>query len=174
MTTDQNATVPTGDADPTAGKTVPPQAVSDREITYALGECAWLMSRSVPHRHVFMADIDWRVLPPLYLGQVRVFRDAKGNAQALVSWAFVSDEVDARLKANIARLQPGDWRSGPHPWIVDVVAPFGGIRQIIDEMTAKVFGGKPVPVLAFGGKTAAEVLADGNAAAAGPKNGKSV
>ncbi len=147
---------------------VPPPAAGDREITYVLGEIAWLMSRSAIHRHLFLADLDWRVFPALYLGQARIFRDQKSNPVAVATWAFVSDEVDARLKAHIARLQPGDWKSGSHPWIIDVVAPSGAVKQVVDEVVAKVFDGKPVPVLGFGGKTAPAAPSNGTAAQAGP------
>lgn len=133
---------------------VPPQAVGDREITYVLGEVAWLMSRSASHRHLFLADLEWRVFPPLYLGQARVFRDQKQNAAAIATWAFVSDEVDMRLKSQVHRLQPTDWRSGPHPWIIDVVAPPNLIKQVIDELVANVFGGKSVPVMGMMDKAA--------------------
>jgi len=74
-----------------------------------------------------------------------------------VSWAFVSDEVNERLKAGIIRLQPAEWRSGTHPWIIDVVAPFGGAEQAVANVVKDVFGGKVVPVA--GGKPASAVTA---------------
>ena len=119
----------------------------ERDAAGVLGEVAWLMSRSAPHRHVFMADLDWLVLPPLYLGQARVLRGAEGSPLAYVSWALASDAVEARLKARIGRLQPTDWRSGPHPWIIDVIAPFGGADKAVAEVVGAVFGGRDVPVL---------------------------
>lgn len=143
--------------------------LSDREILYVLGEVCWLMTRSPKHRHVFMADLDWLVLPALLLKQARVFRGRPqtsapipsgqqessgptGNPLVYTSWALVSDEVDARLKSGVARLQPSEWRSGPHPWVIDVLAPFGGGDQAIEVLVKEIFGGKPVPVLPFGGK----------------------
>lgn len=130
----------------------PAQAVGDAALLRALGETAWLMSRTPGRRHVFMADLDWLVLPPLYLGQAKVFNNEAGNPAVYISWASVNDEVNERLKAGVERLQPGDWRSGPHPWIIDVVAPFGSGELVAAEVVNKIFGGKPVPVLAFGGK----------------------
>jgi len=60
---------------------------------------------------------------------------------------MVSDEVDARLKAGIQRLQPNDWQSGPHPWIVEVGSPFGDAERVVEEVIKAVFDGKKVPVL---------------------------
>lgn len=176
-------------AEPSQASAVPPQpapapekpafqTLSDREFLYVLGEVTWLMGRSPKHKHLFLADYDWLVAPPLLLKQARIFRNKpatpdastppssaplEGTPLAFVSWAVVSDEVDARLKSGIIRLQPGDWRSGPHPWIIDVVAPFGGADKAIAEVVQSVFQGRPVSVAGTSGIAAPD---------AAPKNGE--
>jgi cytolysin-activating lysine-acyltransferase len=127
-------------------------AARDREFLRVLGEVSWLMSLSAPHRHLFMADLEWLVLPPMALTQARLYRNDKGSPIAYASWALVSDEVDARLKQRIGKLKPADWRSGPHPWIIDLVAPFGGVQEVLSTLQNTVFAGKSVLVLPLGGK----------------------
>jgi cytolysin-activating lysine-acyltransferase len=147
---------------------VVPTLLNDRDFLFIQGEVTWLMGRSPRHRHLFVADFDWLVGPPLALKQARIFRNpnkpldnkvagaassqVEGTPLAFVSWAFVSDEVNERLKSGVIRLQPAEWRSGPYPWIVDIVAPFGGAEQAVAEVVKQVFGGKVVPVA--GGKPA--------------------
>ena len=64
-----------------------------------------------------------------------------------MSWATVSDEVDARFKSGVARLAPPEWRSGPHLWIFDILSPFGGAKEMLDTVNKTVFEGKAVSVL---------------------------
>jgi len=125
-----------------------------------IGDVCWLMSRSPNRRHMFMADLEWLVMPPLALGQARLYRNDKGDPISFVSWATVSDEVNERLKSGIARLQPGEWRSGPHLWVFDVVAPFGGVTETLATLKKTVFEGKQVMVLPLSGKTLDAVVAE--------------
>lgn len=39
----------------------------------ALGEIVWLMSQSPAHRQMFISDLEWLIMPPLLLGQFRLF-----------------------------------------------------------------------------------------------------
>jgi cytolysin-activating lysine-acyltransferase len=97
-----------------------------------LGQATWLMSLSSPHKHLFLSDLEWRTRPPLLLRQCRlVQRD--GRPFAYVTWAYVTDEIIARLRTQPGRLQPNEWRSGKKVVIVDVVAPFGGAEACLKE-----------------------------------------
>ena len=94
-----------------------------------LGQIVWLAMHSPAHRHLFLTDLEWLVLPPLLLKQFRVFRK-NGKPFAYVSWAMVSEEVEQRLKSGNIKLRPGDWKCGEMPLIVDVLAPFGGGEEV--------------------------------------------
>lgn len=102
-------------------------------LTGAIG----LMMASPRHRHLFLADLEWALLPPLALKQFRLF--TKDNRPvAFATWALVSEAVAARLEAGHGKLKPGEWKSGDKCWIVDVIAPFGAaedfIRALKDEI----------------------------------------
>lgn len=108
-----------------------------------LGEIVWLLTQSPAHRHLFLADLEWAVMPALMLRQIHVFR-SKGRVVGIALWASVSDEVDARLSSGITRLAPLDWKSGETLWLVDIVAPFGGTERILEEIAKSVLVGKQV------------------------------
>jgi cytolysin-activating lysine-acyltransferase len=141
----------------------PTPVQAGQEFTKLLGEVCWLMSRAQHRRHAFMADLEWLVMPALALGQARLFRNDKGDPISFASWATVSDEVNERFKSGVARIAPPEWRSGPHLWIFDIVAPFGGAKEMLDQVHKTVFEGKSVAILPLGGKSLAELT---NAAAA--------
>ena len=82
-------------------------------------------------RHLFLADLELCLLPPLALKQCRLFTKA-GRPIGLVTWAMLSDEVAERLKTDPQkRVKPADWRSGERQVIVDVVAPYGGAKEMV-------------------------------------------
>lgn len=91
------------------------------------------MLHSPAHKHLFLTDLEWLVIPPLLLRQFRVFRRG-GKPFAYASWAFVSREVEERLKSGPAKLRPGEWKSGDQALIVDLLAPFGGGEQVVEKI----------------------------------------
>src|SRR2546427_12976995 len=97
--TDQRSTdrvsAPTGDRMPSrsGGET---RGTAAAAVNAALlGEIAWLMMRSPVHRHLFLADLEWLVAPPLKLKQFRLFRRDR-VPEGLVSWGLLTDAVEER------------------------------------------------------------------------------
>lgn len=111
-----------------------------------VGQILGLLLQSPIHRHLFISELEWRVIPPLNLGQCRLFKN-KGVPFAFVTWAFVSDDVAGRLQAAPGRLQPHEWKCGPRQLIIDVVAPFGGAEACAREVL-KSGAGAPAPAAA--------------------------
>lgn len=102
-----------------------------------LGPALWLFARDPMRRFTFIADLDWRLLPPLVLDQCKLY-SREGIPWAFVTWARVTDAIDQRLRSAAPVVAPHEWRSGDKLWLIDVVAPFGdaaGIaRQALQEM----------------------------------------
>ncbi|NMM45387.1 toxin-activating lysine-acyltransferase [Rhodospirillaceae bacterium KN72] len=115
----------------TGGTTRPAPTVAS-----VLGEICWLFSMTPSHRHFFMADLDWLVIPPVVRNQFRVYRDSKGRPVGLVLWAKLDEEAEQRLLSGSARLRPQDWDSGDRYWIIDVVDLSKGQRAkgMIEDM----------------------------------------
>lgn len=104
-----------------------------RTVGAALGEIAWLLTQSPTHRYgLFLADLEWLVMPPLTLGQYRLFY-AEGKPIGAALWAFVDDTVGQRL-AGGGRLAANEWRSGDRLWLVELIAPFGNQQTMIDNL----------------------------------------
>lgn len=107
-------------------------AVAETQAS-VLGQMVWLLLQSPAHRHVFVSELEWRVLPPLTLGQARIFKKDK-EPFAFVTWALASEGVEGRLRAMPGKLTPAEWKSGVRMVIVDVVAPFGGGDACVNEV----------------------------------------
>ena len=110
--------------------------------------------RSPAHRHYTLADLEWLPLPALARGQFMVAEaklpDGQAVPAALVLWARVSAEVDARLSAAPRypiRLHPNEWQSGDVIWIVDAVGEPKAVQQCIEALTKTAFQGKRVKML---------------------------
>lgn len=56
-------------------------------VASVLGEITWLMSQSPAHRQMFISDLEWLIMPPLLLGQFRLFHAPVPGAGAVATWA---------------------------------------------------------------------------------------
>lgn len=111
-------------ADP-AAPAAEPERLPDsapHTVSHMFGEIVWLMSQSPLHRHFALADLEWMVMPPVLLGQYRLFHD-KGRPVGAVLWAFLSEEAEAKMSLTPPRLRPDEWKSGEICWVVEVIAP---------------------------------------------------
>ncbi|MFJ4292113.1 toxin-activating lysine-acyltransferase [Cupriavidus sp. NPDC089707] len=114
-----------------------------------LGPVSWLMMNNPSTRHAFLADLEWRVMPPLVLEQAKLYM--KGEMPtAFVTWAYLSDAVVERYSKPPAHLAPGDWKSGDRVFLVDVFAPYGGTKDVLDDLRKTVLSGKTIHQLVPG------------------------
>lgn len=105
----------------------------NKTVAGVLGEMAWLLSQSPNHRHaLFLADLEWLVMPPLMHNQYRLFY-GKGQPVGVAFWAFVTETVEQRLAAG-GRIGTDDWRSGDRLWLVELVAPFGNQEAMLEDL----------------------------------------
>lgn len=111
------------------------------QLCMSMGAVLELMRLSPIHRYLYVSDLDWLVVPPLLLGQTRMYHD-ENKPVAFVCWAMLDEETEARVKAGQVRLRPTDWQSGDRPWVMETIAPYGGFERVIDDLTKTVFGGK--------------------------------
>lgn len=125
-----------------------------------LGPALWLFARDQRLRFTFIADLDWRLLPPLVLDQCRLYSKAD-MPWAFATWAFVNDGVDQRLRAHPTAIAPHEWKCGTTPWLIDVVAPFGDAEQVAGEAAASCGSDRTVNVWlpAAGGEPILRALA---------------
>src|SRR5476649_235653 len=76
---DMGAPQPNGSTPDKSGTTVTLTSPVPASIDAAFGQAVWLMMNIPAYRHMFLTDLEWMVLPPIMLGQFRVFF-AEGRA----------------------------------------------------------------------------------------------
>jgi cytolysin-activating lysine-acyltransferase len=111
-----------------------------------LGPICFLAINSPHHRYMFLADFEWRILPPIIIDQAKVYM-VENSPIAYASWAFLSSEAAERYK-KLGKLAPGDWKSGNEPWLIDVIAPFGSVEEVLKDLKINTsLAGKPIKML---------------------------
>lgn len=113
-----------------------------------LGYITWLSSHSPAHRQLFVQDLEWRVFPPVILGQYKLQTDSKvgGLPTAYASWAYLSEEAE-RTYRTTSRLRPDDWRSGERLWLVDFITPFGGAAALLEELYYQIHRNREIRLM---------------------------
>ncbi|WP_158816034.1 toxin-activating lysine-acyltransferase [Methylocapsa sp. S129] len=114
-------------------------AAASKLFAASVGDIVVVLSRSPVHKHYSLIDIEWMVLPAAAAGQFYVAEVAhKGSGFrgpiAVVTWAFVSEEVDQRLEnqaGGLFRLRPDEWKSGTIGWLIDAAGSPEGIKAAL-------------------------------------------
>lgn len=103
-----------------------------------VGMAAWLWSRSGLHRswdlHLFERD----VLESVELQQF-VLMTRNDQPAAYLSWGHLSDEAEVSYIVNPHSLHREDKRSGPHLWLLNWVAPYGGTKAFMQVARQLLF-----------------------------------
>ena len=112
-----------------------------------LGQAIWIAMHAPSHRHLFLADLEWALIPPVRLRQIRFFGKS-GEVDGFATWALVNEEVEKRLLTGNRRLAPADWRSGERAWLIDLVAPTeDAAKAALGEITSRLFPEAPFNML---------------------------
>lgn len=114
-------------------------AVEDNHPHSALGVMAWLMKHSEYHRNWDLRAVNIDIVPPIVLGQYRIYCSAQSEPVGFVTWAYVGEEVKSALVANLRPMTWSDWNSGDLLLFNDFVAPFGHGREIVDDLRSNLF-----------------------------------
>lgn len=121
----------------------PGAAQPPKTVSHVLGEITWLLSQSPLHKNLFISDLEWFVMPAILLEQFRLFPGPGGQPAGLVLWASISEETEQRLREHKVRLSPHEWKGGPNLWLIEMVSPFGGQEEMLADVSATIFQGKP-------------------------------
>lgn len=113
----------------------------------AVGHMVGLCALNGIYRHWTIEDIGRLFIPPVLAGQYRLYLD-QGLCIAFATWAYLSDEWSERVRVRYDDPAPEVWRSGPHLWIVDMVAP-GIAPRITRDLQRTVFKDRTEPGFAL-------------------------
>ncbi len=103
-----------------------------------LGEMVWLYSLSELHREWHISAIHQWLLPAIGHKHFRVYRKG-AKPVGMLTWAWLSAEVETAYVHNPSSLRPQDWKSGDRLWLLDLIAPFGDARQIVSDVRSTIF-----------------------------------
>lgn len=128
---DDTLVKPTETPPPEPKKTAPQLVAAQVGGGTALGHAAWLMMQMRAFRYTFLGDLEWMVMLPILLRQYQLF-NLDGNVVAFAAWAYVSEEVEARLQQRSPRIAPAHGKCGDRLWLITLVAPFGRGELVIN------------------------------------------
>lgn len=104
---------------------------------YVLGEIAYLMINSPLHQSYRLADLESYFLTPIKLNQFRIYRRGT-RPVGLATWAYLKPDAASGYVDDTRELRPDDWNAGTEPWLVDFMAPFGGVREMVRDLRENV------------------------------------
>lgn len=108
-----------------------------------LGELVWLLGQSKVHGKLSASELLLRYLPAINASQVRMFY-AKGRVIGAAIWAQVDDEIDQTLARGGGFAKESEWSGGGNFWLIDLIAPFGAEKIMLQEMKETVFKNRDV------------------------------
>ncbi len=97
------------------------------------GALFYLAALTKTHRNRSLAQVLYAFETPLRLGQYHIFRQ-NGFPRGFVTFAGLSPEAEYRYAVKEEPLRDVDFASGSSFWIIDMVAPFGQTRKIVDML----------------------------------------
>ncbi len=129
-------------------------SAASKLVSASIGDIAVVFSRVESHKHFALADIQWMIVPPVVLGQFYVAELAHKEQGvrapvAAVTWAYVSLEVDQRLRAQAderVKLAPAEWKSGEITWLIDMAGEPRALAATLRKLNETVFANKQVYV----------------------------
>lgn len=95
---------------------------------------------SCPRRSFPISAIEYWIAPAIALGQIQFFFDVRGKPVAYLTWAFLSDQVSARMERDaINVLHLSEWNEGLNLWVLDLVAPYGHAGLVCRHIRGEMF-----------------------------------
>lgn len=127
-------------------------------VRESFGQIAMAMMLLPRYRHQTLGDLQHLILEPLIRDRIAIAypgnreQDPLADTLGVAIWASVSEEADGRIREQIKagsfpiRLKPEDWNSGPHRWLLDVIAPdarttanvIANFKQVVKEGALKL------------------------------------
>ncbi len=109
------------------GRELPASERPSEDRLRIYGDAFFLALRSPRHLAMSGAELRTYLEPPILMGNFRIFR-ANKVPRGLITWAHLGPEAEQKLLRG-EPLHPSDWSSGPNRWVIDILAPYGGMMQ---------------------------------------------
>lgn len=137
---------------PLSPEEVQKRAAQSKHLAATFGEIISVLMRSNSYRGLTLAQIERLIIPTVITGQFSLAEaQSKQNGfmapVAVVMWASVSPEVDAKLEAEadaLVTLPLKAWNSGDIVWLIDAVGDSRIIGPMLKQLHKTRWGGRPV------------------------------
>ena len=112
-----------------------------------IGEVTSLLLSSNLHRKYQINDIFSGFVVPIHLNQFRIYKNKENQPIALITWAYFSKEVEKEYQTGKYFLKLEDWKSGNRLWAIDLIAPFGHVKEVSKDLKNNLFSNEKVRFL---------------------------
>ncbi|WP_371170802.1 toxin-activating lysine-acyltransferase [Aliiroseovarius sp. 2305UL8-7] len=107
------------------------------DILRVFGEVAFLSFYSDLYGKWSARAIAKAFEPPVYLKQFNVYR-ANNVPRGLVTWGMLNDDAEQKHISGSGLDTFEEWRSGSQLWIMDIMAPWGHGKEIIENIKSTI------------------------------------
>lgn len=99
-----------------------------------------LLAMSPYHRQQKLGDyFRAEILPAIWNNQIRFYLDDRGIPAAMVTWAWINEDIEHDIHETGRALIHAEWQSGDRMFINDWIAPYGNLRHYVRDMMDNVF-----------------------------------
>ena len=103
-----------------------------------LGLAVTVMLGHERYRSYALACLDYWTRPPVLLDQIQFYYSPAGDAVGYVTWAFLAEDVAARLQNEPdVLLHLSEWNEGAQLWIMDLALPAGLLLRAVADLAQR-------------------------------------
>ncbi|MEO1494582.1 MAG: toxin-activating lysine-acyltransferase [Pseudomonadota bacterium] len=110
------------------------------DIYTFVGYAIELLSQSTYHRTLETGEIlRDEILPPLGAHQFKLYLSERSSPEALVTWAWLSEDVEADVHRTGRALRADEWACGDRLFLCDWITPYDNMKFILKDFSESVF-----------------------------------
>ncbi len=104
------------------------------------GYAVELLAQSDYHkRHDLSSYLQTEVFPAFWHRQYRFYFDDGQKPTALITWAWITEEVERDVHATGRALGQREWTGGDRIFFNDWITPYNNIREVMYDISHNVF-----------------------------------
>lgn len=116
------------------------------ELDYyaSVGFALALLAKSRYHRQYRVGNyFETEIFPAFLARQVRFYMTEEGEPTAMVTWAWLSEEVEADIHETGRALTHTEWKCGDRLFFNDWITPYRNTREVLLDMMENIFPTEP-------------------------------
>lgn len=114
-------------------------AVDQSSVLKVMGGVVWLAQASKLHKNYSVKMLLERVGPALNYGQFRYYETKENLPLAFCCWCYMNDKSLEDILVTGREPELNEWDAGENLYFVEMIAPFGHLRNVIRDLRDNVF-----------------------------------